>query len=429
MRFVLVFNGTRGDIQPAVVLGTELLRRGHDVVFGAPPNLVGFAAGAGLDARPFGYDTRAHINSDVIRHGVRTGGPITRVRALAEIRDHGWNQMVDEMFELVEDADAIVTGFTTAQIAFAFAERGDVPFFVLHHAPVTENPYFSPFPGAPLTLPARVNAVSWTAVTAAFWMLTRGRENRLRQRLGLGTVKQALPARMQRYGAIELQLYDPVFCPDLARVWGERRPLVGFIDLPQGLRRRIGSDALDADTDLWIDSGDPPIYFGFGSMPVPDAHSLLTAIEEACRKLGQRALVCAGWSDFEEISTDRIRVVATVDHDQVFARCRAVVHHGGAGTTSAAVRAGKPALVCWLGSDQPFWGLQLERLGVGVSTPLTMVDVEVLEENLEVILRAKYTERAAEVASRLRSAEEATADAVDLIENSARQGRTMRLSA
>jgi UDP:flavonoid glycosyltransferase YjiC (YdhE family) len=429
MRFVLAFNGTRGDIQPAVVLGAELLRRGHQVVFGAPPNLVEFAAKAGLDARPFGYDTRAHINSDVIREGVRTGGLITRIRALAEIRDHGWNQMVDEMFELAVGADAIVTGFTTAQVAFAFAQRDDIPFFVLHHAPVTENPFVSPFPGAPLTLPARVNEVSWAAVTAAFWLLTKGRENRLRHRLGLESAKQPMPSRTRAYGAVEIQAYDPVFCPDLPRVWGARRPLVGFIDLPAGLRVRIGADDVDPVTDTWIDSGSPPIYFGFGSMPVPDPAALLTAIDEACETLGQRALVCAGWNDFDAISTERMRVVGTIDHDRVFTRCRAVVHHGGAGTTSAAVRAGKPALVCWLGSDQPFWGLQLERMGAGASTPLKALDVDVLKENLEVILGDAYAERAAEVASCLIPADHAAAGAVDLIENAARQGRSIRLSA
>ncbi|MBA4026280.1 MAG: glycosyltransferase [Gordonia sp.] len=429
MRFVLAFNGTRGDIQPAVVLGTELLRRGHEVVFGAPPNLVEFAAGAGLDARPFGYDTRAHINSAVIREGVRTGGPLKRLRALAAIRDHGWSQMVDEMFELAVGADAIVTGFTTAQIGFAFAQRDDVPFFVLHHAPVTENPFVSPFPGAPLTLPARVNAVSWTAVTAAFWLLTRGRENRLRHLLGLERASKPLPTRMHAYGAIEVQAYDPVFGPGLTQVWGERRPLIGFLDLPAGLRRRIGSDATDPDTEIWIESGDPPIYFGFGSMPVLDPEALLTAIDEVCQSLGQRALVCAGWNDFGQRSTARMRVVEAVDHGRVFARCRAVVHHGGAGTMSAALRAGKPALVCWLGSDQPFWGRQLERLGVGASIPLRVLGVDVLKENLELILGGAYTERAAAVAASLVAAEQAAADAVDLIENAARQGRSIRLSA
>lgn len=429
MRFLLAFNGTRGDVQPAVVLGAELVRRGHEVVFGAPPNLVEFAAKAGLDARPFGYDTRAHINSEVIRKGVRSGGLTKRIRALAEIRDHGWDQMVDEMFDLVAGVDAIITGFTTAQVAFGFAERDQTPLFVLHHAPVTENPFFSPFPGAPLTLSARINAVSWAAVTAVFWWLTKGRENSLRRRLGLQPATQALPQRMEAYGAVEIQCYDPVFCPELTPVWGGRRPLVGFIDLPAGLRARIGADAVDQETDAWIESGGAPIYFGFGSMPVTNPARLLTAIEEACRAMGQRALVCAGWNDFEEKTTERMRVVGAIDHDQIFTRCRAIVHHGGAGTTSAAIRAGKPALVCWLGSDQPFWGRQLERLGAGASTPLKSLDAEVLGESLAVILDHAYTERAAGVASHLIPSERATTDAVDLIENAAMDRRSIRLSA
>ncbi|OZG26935.1 hypothetical protein BH683_021055 [Williamsia sp. 1138] len=429
MRFVLAFNGTRGDIQPAVVLGAELLRRGHEVVFGAPPNLVQFASRAGLDARPFGYDTRAHINSEVVREGVRTGGPLKRLRALAEIRDHGWSQMVDEMFGLAAGADAIVTGFTTAQIAFGFAERDKIPIVVVHHAPITENPYVSPFPGAPLTLPARVNSASWAAVTTAFWWLTKGRENRLRKRIGLLPAKSPLPQRMDASGAIEIQAYDPVFCPDLPLVWGARRPLVGFVDLPVELRRRIGADRLDQDTDDWIDRGDPPVYFGFGSMPVRDPEALLVAIDESCLSLGVRALVSAGWNDIEQRSSERLRVVGAIDHHRAFARCRAVVHHGGAGTTSAAIRAGRPALVCWLGSDQPFWGMQLERMGAGVSTRLTTLDAEILRDNLEVILGQAYAERAGDVASCLIPPEQAMRTAVDLIEDAAVEGRTIRVPA
>jgi UDP:flavonoid glycosyltransferase YjiC (YdhE family) len=75
MKFAFAFNGTRGDIQPAVVLAAELRRRGHDVVFGAPPNLVGFAARTGLDAKNFGYDTRAHMNSDLAQIFLRADVP------------------------------------------------------------------------------------------------------------------------------------------------------------------------------------------------------------------------------------------------------------------------------------------------------------------------------------------------------------------
>lgn len=429
MRFVLAFNGTRGDIQPAVVLGAELKQRGHDVVFGAPPNLVDFAIRAGLDARPFGYDTRAHMNSELIRDGMRTGGPLKRLRALAEIRDHGWNEMVDEMFDLCEGADAIVTGFTTQQIAFAFAQRDSIPLFALHHAPVTENPHVSPFPGASLTVPSRVNTAAWELVDTAFWWLTRGRENRLRQRLGIASATKSLPQRMADYGAVEIQAYDPIFCPDLPSVWGDRRPLVGFLGLPEELRSRIGIDGLDLETDNWIDEGTPPIYFGFGSMPVRDSGALLGAIDEACEALGERALVCAGWNDFDQIASERLRVVGAVDHDRTFGRCRGIVHHGGAGTTSAAIRAGKPALVCWVGSDQPFWGHQLERLGVGSSTRLKGLGSAGLTEKLRGLLGETPSRKARELASRLIASEQAISTAADLIEGAAPDHHLPRLSA
>ncbi|HEY9313172.1 glycosyltransferase [Williamsia sp.] len=429
MRVVLALNGTRGDVQPAVVLGVELAGRGHEVVVGAPPNLAGFVEGAGLAVRSFGYDTRAHMNSDLVRDGLRKGGPRARLRALTEIRDRGWQQMVDEMFDLCATADIIVTGFTTQQIAFAFAQRDSVPLVVLHHAPIADNPLISPFPGAPLSLPPWVNTLSWRLVDRLFWILTRRRENRLRALLGLGPVRGVLSRRMAAAGVTEVQAYDPVFCPGLEDAWDNRRPLVGFVDLPGELRSRIGTEVPDPATDHWIAGGPAPIYFGFGSMPVRDTAGVLTAIETACRRLGQRALICAGWSDLglgeseagsiDPRRSDMIRIVESVDHRRVFTRCRAVVHHGGAGTTSEVIRAGKPSVVCWVGSDQPFWGLQLERLGVGVSTRLKGITAETLEARLRTVMAPGYTQRSQDLATRLIPAEQATAAAVDVIERAA----------
>lgn len=294
MRFVLAFNGTRGDIQPAVVLGAELRRCGHDLVFGAPLNLVDFAVRARLDARAFGYDSREHTNSELIRDGMKTGGALERLRALlAEIRNHCRNQMVDEMFGLRVGADA------------------------------------------------------------AFWLLTKGRENRLRRRFGMEPATKALSQRVAEYGAIEIQ---------------------------------------------------------------------------PCDALGERALVRAGCSDFEQISSDRLRVVGAVDHERMFARWRTIVHHGGAGTTSAAIRMGKPALVRWVGFDRPFWGRQLERLGLGASTRLKGLGAQELTARLQVVLGEAPSPRARELAPRLIGPEQATR-CVDLIEGAAPDEHLSRMSA
>lgn len=420
MKFVFAFNGTRGDIQPAVVIAAEMQRRGHDVVFGVPPNLFDFAARLGLDARPFGYDTRAHMNSELVRHGLRTGSPAQRLQAFREIRDLGWTQLVDEMRDLHRGADAIVTGFTTEQIAFAFAEATGVPFATVHHAPITANGAVSPIPGAPASLPGWLNRTSWSVVDHAFWQLTRGRENRLRADLDLAQAHSPLPERIAAYGAVRIQAYDAAFVPELAAEWGADRPFVGFVDLDPDQRRRIGVDtALDRESARWIADGTPPIYFGFGSMPVEDPARLVADVAAVCAELGERALFSAGWNDFSyndvEAST-HVRLVGPVDHHQVFPMCKALVHHGGAGTTATGLRAGRAALICSVGSDQPFWGAQLTGLGIGAATSLKDLDRARLRTGLTTVLADDYRSRATEFASRLVESGAAVDAAADLIE-------------
>lgn len=418
MKFAFAFNGTRGDIQPAVVLAAELRRRGHDVVFGAPPNLVGFAARTGLDAKNFGYDTRAHMNSDLVRQGPRTGTPRQRLKALAEIRNYGWAQMVEEMSELQDGCDAIVTGFTTEQIAIGYAEAAGAKLITLHHAPILANPYVSPVPGASLSLPHWLNRASWKLFDSLFWFMTRSRENRLRADLGLEPATSALAVRLVSYPTLQIQAYDAVLVPELAQSWDSMRPFVGFIDPTAEQRTLIGEDN-EPEPDLleWIADGPAPIYFGFGSMPVPDPQGLLAAITKVCADLGERALISAGWNDFEITPSANVRAIGAVDHDRVFPMCSAIVHHGGAGTTAAAARAGVPSMVCWVGSDQPFWGEIVRTMGIGTSTRLKGLDAAKLRDGLGEIAIAECRDRARAFAATLTPPDAAVAAAADAIES------------
>lgn len=415
MKFLLAFNGTRGDVQPAVVAGAELLRRGHDVLLGVPPNLVGFATGAGLDARPFGYDTRAHMNSDLVRTRVRSGGPRERWKALAEVRDLGWSQAVADMGELTDGIDVLVTGFVTEQIGSAYADALGIPCVSLHHAPIRPNRSAFPLPGVPPSLPAPAVAAGWWVTETALWALTRGRQNTLRRALGAPG-----PAARSPRSAREIQVYDPVLCPDLVAEWrGEHRPFTGFLTLDAGQRARIGTDT-GADLLDWIEAGDPPLYLGFGSMPVPDPAGVVAALTAACERLGVRALVSGGWHELAVPETDRIRPVGAVDHDLIFPRCRAVVHHGGAGTTAAALRAGVPSLICWIGSDQPYWGSLCARHGVGASLPAKRIDTGTLVAKLRTVLDPATAARARALAGRLVAPEDAVSRCADALERGVR---------
>jgi UDP:flavonoid glycosyltransferase YjiC (YdhE family) len=221
--------------------------------------------------------------------------------------------------------------------------------------------------------------------------------------------------RIVEGGALEIQAYDEVFFPGLVTEWGPARPLVGTMTL------ELGTDT-DDDVASWIAAGKPPIYFGFGSMPVQSPAAALAMISEVCAELGERALICTGvWELGEPPRAEHVKLVRAVNHAAVFPVCRAVVHHGGAGTTAAGVRAGVPTLVLWVGADQPFWGTQIERLKVGKSLRFSRVTRDSLLVALRSVLAPQYAVRARDVAAQLTKPAASVSAAADLLEDAVRR--------
>jgi UDP:flavonoid glycosyltransferase YjiC (YdhE family) len=184
--------------------------------------------------------------------------------------------------------------------------------------------------------------------------------------------------------------------------------------------------ATDADDEVlsWIAAGTPPIYFGFGSMPIASPADTVAMISKACAQLGERALVCSGASDFTQIPHfDHVKVAAAVNHAAIFPACRAVVHHGGAGTTARGIRAGVPTLILWIGADQPVWAAAIERLKVGSGREFSITTAESLVADLRSVLTPQHVTRAREVATQLATPAESAASAADLLDNAARLGR------
>jgi len=136
-----------------------------------------------------------------------------------------------------------------------------------------------------------------------------------------------------------------------------------------------------------------------------------------CAELGERALICSGWADFDRIpQSDDVKVVQSVNHSAIFPLCRAVVHHGGAGTTAAGLRAGVPTLILWVTSDQPIWAAQINRLKVGTGHRFSSVSRKSLLADLRRILSPSYAGRARTFARRLSTPAASVGAAADLLE-------------
>jgi UDP:flavonoid glycosyltransferase YjiC (YdhE family) len=232
----------------------------------------------------------------------------------------------------------------------------------------------------------------------------------------LGLPKATGPSlrRIAARGSLEIQAYDEVCFPGLAAEWAEwdgRRPFVGALTMESP------TDA-DAEVASWIAEGKPPIFFGFGSMPVESADDTLNMIAAACAQLGERALLCSAGTDFTRVPDfDHVKVVGTVSFAATFPACRAVVHHGGAGTTAAGLRAGVPMLILSTDLDQTLWGVRVKRLKVGAARRFSTTTQDSLVEDLRRILAPQYVTRARELATRMTRPGESIAAAADLVEN------------
>ena len=339
MKFVLATYGSRGDIEPGAAVGLELLRRGHDVRMAVPPDQVGFVESAGLAAVAYGpvrqvwQDAYREFWARLFRNFWRIRDLIRSQRELGELSTQFWAQMSTTLTSLVDGADLLVTGQGFEEAAANVAEYFDIPLATLHFFPLRANGQILSFLPAPLGRSA-MTVVEWLA-----WPVTKKLEDVQRRELGLPKATGPVARRITERGSLEIQAYDEVCFPGLAAEWAKgdgRRPFVGALTM------ELPTDA-DEEVASWIAAGKPPIYFGFGSMSVESPADTIAMIGAACAQLGERALVCSGASDFSRVPHfEHVKVVGAVNHASIFPACRAVVHHGGAGTTAAGLRAGAP---------------------------------------------------------------------------------------
>jgi UDP:flavonoid glycosyltransferase YjiC (YdhE family) len=409
MRFTLAVHGTRGDVEPCAAIGRELLRRGHEVRMAVPPNLIQFVESAGVPgAVAYGPDSQKQLEADFFREFWKVQNPVTLVRKGMEYITEGWAEMSATLVSLAEGTDLILTGTTYQEVVANVAEYHGIPLAALHYFPARVNSSAVPIPAPP----PLIRSV-WTAVEWLHWRMMKDAEDAQRRELGLPEATVRCARRIVEGGALEIQAFDEIFFPGLAAEWNGTRPFVGALtmELPT---------ATDDEVASWIASGSPPIYFGFGSMPVESPAESVAMISAVCAELGERALISSGvWDLDDDAYGEHVKLVGAVNHAAVFPACRAVVHHGGAGTTAAGMRAAVPTLILWVGADQPVWATQVKRLKVGTSRRFSTTTADRLLTALQSVLAPQFSVRAREVATQLTKPEASVGAAADLLEEKA----------
>ena len=348
MKITLITYGSRGDVQPVLALAVGLQKAGHEVLIAAPPENAVWVRDYGQRFMPFGSPFTAYADQFNNAHGLSAAFHFAEF-LLREVK-----QQFDQACAIISNADLVIGASLVFSIP-SVAEYLDVPYRFVAFCPQIIPSAHHPYPAIAFQrMPAALNRFSWRLSEWTDGALMRAPINRRRRQLGLAPIKSVWKSLL---GDDVLVASDPL----LAQMPPDTKVRVthsGYLHLEQ-------HQNCDPLLQEYIEAGAPPVFFGFGSMPRRDSLNLLEMFQKAANANNCRALIYTRGRSTTRIVSDDCCIMGDVVHTQVLPRCAAAVHHGGAGTTAAAARAGIPQIIVPHMLDQFYWAHQIERLGLG----------------------------------------------------------------
>jgi vancomycin aglycone glucosyltransferase len=391
MRVLLSTIGSRGDVQPLVALATELRALEQDVRLCVPPDFTDWIGGLGFSVTPIGPELRTLTAASP----PATPAPLSpeRRRELAEAS-------VSTQFEIVATAaqgcDVIVAATALQIAARSVAEKMRIPYVFVaycpnvlpsaHHAP----PVLPALPGLASVPAGADNHELWARDAERFNGLFGAALNAHRASIGLAAVDDA---RGHVFTSHPWLAADATLAP-----WPDPADEAVF---QPGAWILLDRRPLSVELRRFLDAGEPPIYFGFGSIRAP--HDLSRVMIETARALGRRAIVSRGWANLALVDeAPDCLAISEVNQQALFTHVAAVVHHGGAGTTTAAAQAGAPQVVIPQMYDQHYWARRIQILGIGTAHAPGAPTADSLTGALAHALQPDVSGRAQSIGGRMR---------------------------
>jgi sterol 3beta-glucosyltransferase len=414
MRITLLTYGSQGDVQPFVALALELQRAGHTVRLAGPGRFGELAARHQVPFAPLAGDP-AEISRRLNDAGANS---IQMVRAMQAHIFAIAPQVVQQVRLAVEDADLIVHSFLFTTGGHSFARELGIPDVSVQIFPIFAPTRAFPNVAFPNVPPGLLSYLTHWLATEIFWHGGNLGYYQLRNKS-----PQDFPRKVywpfsptpDRPLSLLLFAFSTTVLPR-PKDWSAPNIYIpGYFFLEQA-NYQPPSELAD-----FLAKGSAPICITFGSMVNRKAERIRRAVLDSLAETGQRSILLTGWEDWKpaKLPTD-VLYLDSAPHDWLFPRCQAVIHHGGAGTTAAGLRAGIPNIVIPFAADQPFWGKRVAALGAGPDPiPVGKLDASSLTAALQRVLGdGSIRQRAEEIGTRLR-AEDGVRTAVRLIENCA----------
>ena len=367
MRITLFSVGTQGDVRPFVALGCGLMADGHEVRLATGRDSETMVKAHGLDYSPLNADFLEIMRRDpkALQKGLN---PIAFVRTarreLSRMAD-GWSK---DGYRAALGADLLIGGGMVAGLAASLGERLEIPSAGAHLQPVTPCPDIPPMmlPPPKKPRPGFVNTGLYHVCQLLVWQMLSPAYKTVRQELDLPKASYWRTFHSENAHKIKhLYGFSPTLIPPSPH-WTDSVKVTG-----NWLLEEHNWQAPD-DLLAFLDAGEKPIYVGFGSMLGEDIEAFTLKVIEAIQLSGKRAILATGWGGLspDAVNPQEIFVLNSAPHDWLFPRVSLAVHHGGAGTTAAALHAGIPSVVVPFYGDQPFWAWRLQQLGIAPPAPL-----------------------------------------------------------
>ncbi|MCG8440650.1 MAG: glycosyltransferase [Caulobacterales bacterium] len=353
MRVSIQTLGTRGDVQPYVALARSLKAHGHEPTLLAPRDFTAFIEAHHIRAaEPLDIDMGAFAQEAVARGVMRNPLKIASI----------WRDMVEPMIaELLDKCVAaargadVVVSHPKAYAAATGAEAAGAAHVLTALQPIIAPTAAFPCPGLwARDLGGALNRASYLPLRYGMAPYA-GPLNRRREELGLAPVSK------------QMELDSFAGRPQLRLVAASRTLFDRPADWPASVHLTgawfLSSDNAPLAPELaaFLQAGPPPVYVGFGSMPAEDAKTLSAIVLDALSLAGERGVVLKGWAGLDAPPREDVLLIDAAPHDQLFPRCKAVAHHGGAGTVHAALRAGVPQVTVPFYVDQPWHARRLRE--------------------------------------------------------------------
>ncbi len=364
MRIAIIAPGSRGDVEPYLALGKGLIKAGHVVRLVTHKNFETLVNSHGVEFWPIDSNVQDIVQSKDMSALLEGGNFLAIMSKMAKEAQRGAVALAEGGLAACRGMDLVLAGIGGLFIGLALAEKLDLPFLQAYYIPFTPTQAYPSFlfPKPPAWFGGSLNRLSHHLSRQIMWQGFRAADRLARQKvLGLPAAPFWGP-----YSADHMDR-DPIlygFSPSVippAPDWDRNTHVTGYWFLEPAADWSPPPALLE-----FLQAGPPPVYVGFGSMSNRKPKETADLVLQALTETHQRAVILSGWSGLKMVDLpDSVFMLDSTPFSWLFPRVAAVVHHGGAGTTAAGLRAGVPSIIIPFFGDQPYWGQRVADLGVG----------------------------------------------------------------